>query len=514
MRTRPTLALRLLNGIELLGNRLPDPVTLFVIGAALVLVGSHFAAVGGWSIENPVTGKVETAISLLSSEGLQWVWLNLVGNFTGFPPLGVVLVAMIGIGVAEHSGLIGTLLRSVVQVTPRALLTPALVFVGINSSMAADAGYVVLPPLAAAVFMRSGRSPVVGLCAVFAGVAAGFSANVLITSLDPLLQSFTQEAARILDPDYVVDVRCNYYFMIVSTFMLTLVGWAVTSWFVEPRFTREQVEAQIRYASGSEAEDGSSTGERLTRREGMGLLAAAIALVISGGVVIAQILPEGAPLYGQVERRPGVPMSVWVEAIVPILFVLFLIPGIAYGVVAGTIRSDRDIARMMGKTMSSMGPYVVLAFFAAQFVKWFDYSNLGRLIALEGVQFLQQLALPWPLLILAIIVMTALLNLFIGSASAKWALLSTVFVPVFAGVGISPELTQAAYRVGDSITNSIAPLNPYMVIILVFMQRLDPKAGLGSLISMMLPYAVAFFFVWTAMLLAWVGLGIPLGPGN
>src|SRR5690606_828776 len=307
MRTRPTLALRLLNGIELLGNRLPDPVTLFVIGAALVLVGSHFAAVGGWSIENPVTGKVETAISLLSSEGLQWVWLNLVGNFTGFPPLGVVLVAMIGIGVAEHSGLIGTLLRSVVQVTPRALLTPALVFVGINSSMAADAGYVVLPPLAAAVFMRSGRSPVVGLCAVFAGVAAGFSANVLITSLDPLLQSFTQEAARILDPDYVVDVRCNYYFMIVSTFMLTLVGWAVTSWFVEPRFTREQVEAQIRYASGSEAEDGSSTGERLTRREGMGLLAAAIALVISGGVVIAQILPEGAPLYGQVERRPGVP---------------------------------------------------------------------------------------------------------------------------------------------------------------------------------------------------------------
>jgi aminobenzoyl-glutamate transport protein len=503
-----------LDWIERVGNRLPDPVTLFAIGAFAVLFGSHIAVHFQWTVTNPTTGADEVAKSLITPEGLRWVWLHLVSNFTGFAPLGVVLVGMIGIGVAEHTGLVGALLKGIVQITPSQLITPAIIFVGVMSSMAADAGYIVLPPLAAAVFMRSGRSPVVGLCAVFAGVAAGFSANLLITALDPLLQSFTQEAAQILNPDYQVDIRCNYYFMIASTLLVTLVGWGVTSWVIEPRYSPEVVAEQIRYVTRNDPDASSAEEQGLNSREVLGLVVAAISLLIAGGLVVYQIVhPEGA-LHGQEERRPGVFMNVWVEAIVPILFVLFLIPGVAYGITVGTVRSDRDIAMMMGKTMSSMGPYIVLAFFAAQFVSWFNESNLGRLIALEGVAMLQRMALPTPLLVLAIILLTTVLNLFIGSASAKWALLSTVFVPVFAGVGISPELTQAAYRVGDSVTNSIAPLNPYMVIVLVFMQRLQPRTGLGSLISMMLPYTIAFLLAWSVLLMFWMAFDLPLGPGN
>ena len=480
----PQLKGGLLDRIERIGNRLPDPVTLFVLGAALVLVGSEVAARAGWTVENPTTGQVESVKSLLSSEGMQWVWRNLVGNFTGFAPLGVVLVAMIGIGVAERSGLVGALLKGIVLITPRSLLTPAVIFVGVMSSMALDAGYVVLPPLAAAIFMRAGRSPVVGLAAVFAGVAAGFSANLLVTGLDPLLQSFTQEAAEILDPDYRVDIRCNYYFMIASTLMITVVGWITTRFVVEPRYSAVDVRAQLAAAAVSDQE--GDEARSLSRNELKGLWWALAALALAGGGVLLLIFIPGAPLNGTIEPRPGWKLPIWVDVIVPILFVLFLVPGLVFGIATRTVASDRDVSAMMGKTMSSMGPYIVLAFFAAQFVSWFGESNLGKLIALEGVELLQSLQMPLWLLVVSIVLLAAVLNLFIGSASAKWALISTVFVPIFAGVGVSPELTQAAYRIGDSVTNSITPLNPYLVIILVFMQQYQPNAGIGSLISLML----------------------------
>ncbi|GIW95607.1 MAG: aminobenzoyl-glutamate transporter [Pirellulaceae bacterium] len=511
--TRRTWIARWLNWIERIGNRLPDPVTLFAVGALLVLFGSAVAEALGWQAVNPATNELVKARSLLSPEGLRWVWLHLVENFTAFPPLGVVLVAMIGIGVAEHAGLIGALLKSVVVVTPQKLLTPAVVFVGVMSSMAADAGYVVLPPLAAAVFAQAGRSPIVGLCAVFAGVASGFSANLFITGLDPLLQSFTQQAARILQPDYVVDVRCNYYFMIASTIVMTLTGWAVTHWLVEPRFTPEEVGEQIRYAE-SQGVASATGGTGLSREERRGLLAAVLTLLAGSALIVWMVFSPNGALSGKVEKRPGVFTDVWVDAIVPILFFLFLLPGIAYGIAAGTIRSDRDVARMMNKTMAGMGSYVVMAFFAAQFISWFNESNLGKLVALEGVELLRQWRLPVPLLLVAVILLTTVLNLFIGSASAKWALLSTVFVPIFAGMGIRPELTQAAYRVGDSVTNSIAPLNPYMVIILLYLEKLKPRAGIGTLIAAMLPYAACFLVVWTLLLLGWVAAGLPLGPGD
>lgn len=512
-KAKPTTAGGILDWIERVGNRLPDPVTLFVVGALAVLVCSEIAARTGWSVANPTTGEMETVKSLLASDGMRWVWQNLVSNFTGFAPLGVVLVAMIGIGVAERSGLIGALLKSIVLVTPQSLLTPAVVFVGVMSSMALDAGYVVLPPLAAAVFARAGRSPLVGLAAVFAGVGAGFSANLLITGLDPLLQSFTQEAAQILDPNYQVDIRCNYYFMIASTIMITFVGWATTRMVVERRFTADDIAQQME-AAGTEAKPDADDAHTLTATDKKGLLWATIALLATGGCVLSLILIEGAPLNGKVELRPGWELDVWVQVIVPILFVLFLVPGLAFGLATRSIKSDRDAATMMGDTMKSMGPYIVLAFFAAQFVSWFGESNLGKVIALEGVALLQSWQMPLWLLVISIVLLACILNLFVGSASAKWALIATVFVPIFAGVGISPELTQAAYRIGDSVTNTITPLNPYVVIMLVFMQQYKPKAGIGSLISLMLPYTVAFLLSWIIMLIIWMLLGLPLGPGD
>lgn len=505
----PSSGLSILGTIERLGNRLPDPVTLFVAGAMVVLVGSEWAARAGWCAVNPATGEEVAAQSLLSSEGFRWVWQNLISNFTGFPPLGIVLVGMIGIGVAERSGLLGTLLKAMVVVTPASLITPSVIFVGVMSSMASDAGYIVLPPLAAAIFAQYRRSPLVGLATVFAGVGAGFSANLLITGLDPLLQSFTQTSARILVPDYVVDERCNYYFMIVSTGMITVVGWGVTRWIVEPRFSSNDVREQIQVAGLAAASDQAESETKLSPLEKRSLLAGLLGFLISGGLVTSLILVPGAALHGTADGR-----AVWLTVIVPILFFVFLVPGVTYGMASGSIRSDRDIAKMMNETMRTMGPYVVMAFFAAQFVSWFNHSNLGVLVALEGVEFLRTLELPVWSLVLAIIGLSALLNLFVGSASAKWALISTVFVPVFMGVGISPELTQAAYRVGDSVTNPIAPLNPYIVVMLLFMKRVIPHGGIGSLVSLMLPYSLAFVCCWSILLIIWMALGLPLGPGD
>jgi len=505
--------LGILDWIERIGNKLPDPVTLFMIGALLVLIGSELAVRFGWQAAHPTQpGVIVEARSLLRPEGLQWVWDTMVTNFTGFRPLGVVLVAMLGIGVAERAGLLGALLKLAVLATPAALLTPAVIFVGVMSSAAVDAGYVVLPPLAAAVFAKAGRAPLVGLAAVFAGVGAGFSANLLITALDPLLMGLTEEAAQLLNPDYTMRPDCNYYFMIVSTIFITLIGWGVTKWIVEKRFSQADIDEQVRTGMASMGGGASGGGgDHVTDLEVRGMLAALGAFIVCSALVLALVLVPGWALHAEGTKEDP---AKWPDAIVPILFVLFLIPGIAFGAAAGTVKNDRDVARMFGESMSTMGPYVVLAFFAGQFVAWFGQSNLGFLIAVEGVTFLRQFNLSSALLVIAIIMLTCTLNLFIGSASAKWALIAPVMVPLFMGLGLSPELTQAAYRVGDSVTNTIAPLNPYIVVMLVFMAQWKKDAGLGSIVSLMLPYSLTFGILWTCLLLAWMAFGAPLGPGG
>jgi aminobenzoyl-glutamate transport protein len=532
-----------LDRIERIGNALPDPTTLFALGALLVVVGSELAVRSDWTVEKTLTRPVTEAVldasgeplhdasgapltrpvldaqgdpreervrvevratSLMSSQGIYWMLNTLVDNFTAFPPLGVVLVGMLGIGVAERSGFIGALLEATLLAVPGSLLTPTVFFVGVMSSMGLDAGYVVLPPVAAALYQAVGRSPLVGLGAVFAGVSAGFSANLFLTSLDPLLAEFSTASARLIDPGYAVAATANWWFMIASTFLLTGVGWAVTAWWVEPRMA-----ARASAGGGAQAREAgdASPVASLGPRERRGLALAVAAAVAATALFALLTWIPGAPLHGADGAFPR-----WVRVIVPLLFLAFLVPGVVYGLATGSLQSDKDVARSMGESMSAMGPYIVLAFFAGQFIAWFAHSGLGEMLALTGGRALAAASLPPAFLMVAFIGVVAVGNLFIGSMSAKYAFFAPVFVPMFMQAGIAPELTQAAYRVGDSVSNVITPLNPYVVILLVFMQRYAKDAGIGTLVALMLPYALVFGVVWSLLLVAWVLLGVPLGP--
>jgi aminobenzoyl-glutamate transport protein len=492
----------LLGTLEQLGNRLPHPITLFALGALCVMALSQVAVTRGWSVES-AKGVVEP-VSLLSSDGLFWAFSSSVDNFKNFPPLAIVLVGMLGIGLAERSGFLPNLLRASLSRVAPVLLTPMVFFVGVLSSLTLDAGYVVLPPIAATLYAGAGRSPLAGIAVVFAGVSAGFSANLWVTGLDPMLAGLSTSGAQIVDPKYHVAATANVWFLFVSTFLLTAAGWAVTALFVEPRLAARSAER-----GGPSPRAADDKTEALSKREWGALRVGVAAFGATALLFLALTWIPGAPLHGDSGRFPR-----WVEAIIPILFVSLFVPGLAYGIRAGTLRSDRDVATMLGDTMASMGPYIVMAFFAAQFIAYFAHSHLGEMLAVAGGNWLVEMALPPAFLVVAFVATTALANLLIGSMSAKYAFFAPVFVPMFMQVGISPELTQAAYRVGDSVTNVITPLNPYLVIILVLLQRYDRNAGFGTLVSLMLPYALAFGVVWTALLLLWMGLGLPLGPAG
>lgn len=501
---------RLLDRVERTGNALPDPITLFALLALSVVAASWLASVFGVSAVHPGTGETVTAVNLLSAEGLRRMLTEAVDNFTAFPPLGLVIVVIIGIGVTERSGLISTALRSLLQAVPDSLLTATLVFAGIMSNVAVDAGYVVVVPMGAVLFAAAGRHPMAGLAAAFAGVSAGFSANLLITSLDPLLSGLTQEGAQLLDEAYVVQPTANYWFMLASTFVLTGLGAWVTSRFVEPRLGTWNPEDGVEGAAGAAVDE-------VSERERRGLRMAAIASVVLTVVVALLVVPAGAPLRDAGAVAAGEPWYIQVrpflDSIVTLLMLGFLLVGLVYGVVAGTIRSDRDVARMSSEAVAVLGSYIVLAFAAAQFVAWFGWSNLGLIVAIQGAALLQGIGFTGLPMILAFVVVAAFINLFIGSASAKWAVMAPVFVPMLMLTGYSPEMVQAAYRVGDSTTNIITPLMPYFPVIIAFAQRWDRKSGLGTLISAMVPYSVVFLLGWLAMFAVWVLLGLPLGPG-
>ena len=488
--------MKLLDRIEAIGNRLPHPVTLFIAGTVVIIVLADLAVYCNWTVRSPL-GETLKVNSLTSAAGIWWLLGHMVENFILFPPLGIVLVGMLGIGMAERTGLLPELLRFITLHTHRKLLTPAIIFLGIMSSMALDAGYVVLPPIAAALYLTAGRSPLTGIAAAFAGVSAGFSANLAITAIDPLLAGFTQSAATIIAPGYQVAVTANWWFMIVSTFLLTLTGWWVTTAWVEPRC----VNYRLNPVESSYPQQGDSTGKAL--------IYAGLSFVIILFLFLACIYIPGAPLHGQ-----GQHFSRWVEVTVPLLFLLFFIPGVIYGFTVSSIKNDKDVAIIMGKTFADLGPYIVLAFFAAQFIEIFRYSGLGVMLAITGGQWLAALHIASPLLLCSFILLVLFANLFIGSASAKYAFMAPVFVPMLMLVGFSPELTQAAYRVGDSVSNVITPLNPYMVIILAQVQKYVKDSGMGTVVTLMLPYTVTFTIIWSSLLVLWLLLGIPLGPGG
>ncbi|MGL4308651.1 MAG: AbgT family transporter [Cetobacterium sp.] len=493
---------KFLDFVEVGGNKLPHPVTLFFIFALAIIIISGIADKVGLSVTytglNRATNSIEEMTvntrSLLNGEGIRYIFNTMVGNFTGFAPLGTVLVALIGVGVCEGTGLMSAFLRKIVLATPKSAISAMVVFAGVMSNVASDAGYVVLTPLGAVIFLSFGRHPLAGLAAAFAGVSGGFSANLLVGTIDPLLAGISTEAARLLNPTYEVTATANWYFMAVSTFIITALGAFVVDKIVEPRL-------------------GKYTGEykgdmnELTDLEKKGLLSAGISIIIFVGVMLYLTVPANAIL------RVNGNLNAWTSnGLVPTMMLAFLIPGIAYGISAKTIKNDKDVASLIGKSLGTMGGYLALAFAASQFIAYFSYTHLGTILAVKGADFLKNIGFTGFPLIIAFVIITGFINLFMGSASAKWAIMAPIFVPMLMQLNYSPEFTQIAYRIGDSTTNIISPLMSYFAVTVAFAQKYDKNTGLGTLISTMLPFSIVFMLGWIVLLFIWYMFGLPLGP--
>lgn len=494
-----------LDAVESLGNKLPDPAVLFLLLMLLVWVASWWLAGVSFSEIDPRNGKPLEVKNMFAGTSLTAFMAEMVRTFVNFPPVGVVLVAMLGLGVAEHTGFIAAALRALLAITPRTLLTPALVAVGVLSHVAVDAGYVLVVPLGAVMFLAAGRHPLAGIAAAFAGVSGGFSATLFLpSSLDPLLAGLTQASANVIDPGLVVNPLNNFFFTTASAFLVIAVGWAITDWVIEPRLRGTPVDGD-----GGGVPEAPQTPDAAERR---GLLWAVASMAVALLLLVASALPETSAWRAPTGEL-AVAKAPLMQSIVALIFVLFLIPGVVYGYASGSIRSHRDIVAGMGKAMSGMGYYLVMAFFCAQFLYAFGQSNLGALLSLKGAVLLKALDLPMAVTLIGIVLLSGVVDLVVGSASAKWALIGPVMVPMLMALGVSPDLTQAAYRVGDSTTNIITPLMPYFPLIVVFCQRYVRSAGIGTLLALMLPYSLVLLVAWTALLLGFWGLDIPLGLG-
>ena len=504
---------RLLNGIEWLGNLLPHPVVLFLFFIGALLLASALGAYFDISAIDPrpegakgrAADGVIRVVNLLNGEGLAKMVENLVKNFTGFAPLGSSLVALLGVGIAERSGLIAAAMRGVVLSAPPRMITFAVVFAGVMSNLAAELGYVVIIPLAGMIFYSLGRHPLAGIAAAFAGVSGGYSANLLIGTLDPILSGITQQAARLIAPDYTVGVEANWYFMSVSTFMIVFLGFIVTDKIIEPRLGKYDKN------EGDAAQEGINI-EKLSPTEKRGLRAAFITVLALGVLLSLTVLPENGvlrnPETGKIANSP------FMHGIVAFIFLFFSAAGIAYGRVAGTMKTTDEIIDGMTNSMRSMALYLVLIFFVSQFIAYFSWSNIGPVLAVKGSEFLKSIGLTGGLLMIGFILICAFINLMIGSASAQWAVTAPIFVPMLMLVGYSPETIQAAYRIGDSVTNIITPLMSFFGLILAVAIRYKRDTGVGTMVAMMLPYSVAFLTGWSLLFYVWVFVfGLPVGPG-
>ena len=498
---------RILNGVERIGNKLPDPVFLFlwlILGLiALSLVGAGL----GWSAVNPVTGDTLQAQSLLSPENLERLFIGMPSTLADFPPLGIVITIIYGASVAERTGLFGTAIRGALLNAPKSILTPVVVITGMVSHHASDASYVVVIPLAAVIFAAAGRHPLAGLAAGFAAVSGGYAGNLFPGASDALILGITEPAARLIDPSYSVNIAGNWFFIVGVVVVFTPIIWFLTDRIIEPRLGAWTPSAAAP-VSAAEAEEKKG----LTREEKRGLLWAGLAIL---GMIalwtLVTFLP-GSPFVDP-EAEPAQRFNPLYKSLVAFFATTFFVAGGAYGAGSGTVKSHRDMVRMMVEGIAQLAPYIVLAFFAAHFVAMFNWSGLGPILAVNAAAGLKAIDLPAPILLIAVLLVSCFFDLFIGSASAKWSALAPIVVPMFMLLGISPEMTTAAYRMGDSVTNIATPLMSYFPLILTFAQRWDPKFGLGSLMSTMLPYAGCFLIAGLLMIAAWVTFDLPLGPG-
>lgn len=500
---RRGLIIRFLDGLEWLGNKLPDPAVLFLIGMIATWLISGYLSRIEFTETLPGDQTPIAVKNLLSLEYFAHFLASMVEEFVGFHPLGVVLVALLGVGVAEHSGFINAVLKNMLNWTPQKLLTPMLILVAIISHTAADAGYVLVIPIGGVMFYASGRHPLAGIAAAFAGVSGGFSANFIPSGIDPLLSGLTEEGVKLVDPERAVNPLCNWGFTAASSVLIIFIGWFLTDRVIEPRLKRTPIDGD---------RDKMPEMAELTGRDQLAMWMGLLALGICIALLTLWAMPADsalrAPDGSLTSMRPAAPLM---SAIVPLIFLLFLAPGVVHGYVSSKFTSHRDVVQGMTKVMETMGYYLVLVFFTALFIAAFRDSNIGVLVAVKGANFLRDVGAPAPVTVVGIILLAAIVNLLIGSASAKWAMLSPIFVPMLMLLGISPELTQAAYRVGDSTTNIITPMMPYFPLVVVFCQRYVKSTGIGTVAAMMLPYSIVFLVTWTLFLLAYWGLGIPLG---
>ncbi len=564
----------ILDLIERLGNKIPEPAILFALFAGVVILIAAIGDAAGWTVQpvqpsvqlvdkvgpdghverhadgTPIqvpmldaNGRPEITLkpkgdpiaprTLLTSEGVYWMFSSMLRNFTHLPALGLIFVSILGIGLAEKFGMFGAAMRGLAQIAPKRLLTPIIIMIGANSSLASDAGYIILPPLAAALYAAMGRSPIAGLAAAFSGVAGGFCAGFSLNASDTFMAGQAQQAAHIIDPERDVLPTANWFFKAASVLVLMLAGWLVTDKIVEPRLLAAEK------ARGASTDQQTIQSMSLTSLEKRGLLAALATMILVTGAFLALIFIPGAPLHGEGQQTlanghvlisgprdalkgdsPGAlrlvesPGHRWAHVIVPMMFFVFLLPGMAYGIVVGTLRSQKDFIEAMQSGVRSIVPVLVIMFFLGQFVEYFKYTRLDRMLAYAGGQLLVDASLPVPILIVAFVFLVVLGDFAMSGLMSKFAVMAPIFVPMFMFVGISPELMMACYRIGDSVVNVITPLNSYALIVLAVLQKYKPGAGLGSQIALMLPYSVVYFAVWTGFLLLWYAAGFPLGPGG
>ena len=500
-----SLPSRFLSAVERIGNRLPDPVFLFlwlIAGLiALSIVGSSL----GWQAVNPVTDEVMKAKSLLSPENLEKLFIGMPKTLAEFPPLGIVITIIFGASVAERTGLFVTAIRGALLSAPRFILTPAVVVTGMVSHHASDASYVVVIPLAAVIFAAVGRHPLAGLAAGFAAVSGGYAGNIVPGASDALILGITQPAAQLIDPGYTVNIAGNWFFILGVVIVFTPIVWWLTDRVIEPRLG-------VWNPGGDAAPPAPEEKQPLTADQKRGLIWAGLVILAMVGIWTLITFLPGSP-FVDLEVEPEQRFNPLYKSLIAFFAITFFTAGAAYGVGAKTIQSHHDLVRMMREGIIQMAPYLVLAFFAAHFVAMFNWSRIGPIIAINGAEALQAMALPAAFLLVCVLLLSSFLDLFIGSASAKWSALSPVVVPMFMLLGISPEMTTAAYRMGDSYTNIMTPLMSYFPLILAFSRRWDGTMGVGSLLALMLPYALCFMVAGIGMTVGWVMLDLPLGPG-
>ena len=492
--------IRFLFMIEKYGNKLPDPVTIFLGLAVLILIFSAIGSTAGLSAINPATDERIEVVNLLSGEGISTILTNFTSTFAAFPPLGFVLVIMIGVGLAESTGLLKAAINVSILKVHKKLIVASIVFVGMMSNVAGDAAFIIIPPLAGMIFYTIGRHPLAGVALGYASVAGGFSANLLINTTDVVLVGFTQTAAETINPDYLANPAMNYYFIAASTIMLVPVAVLVNKYFVEPHLGK--------YMDVYEEEK----IEKTTKSEMKALKWAFIAILIFVGIIIAIIIPENSFLRNQ-ETGSLIDGSPFMASIVPLTMFLFLLPSLVFGIMTKKFKSDKEIVSHMNKAMAGMGGFIIFMFAASQMIAFFDWSNLGQITAINGARLLENTGITGFPLLVSFVLLAASINFMISSNAGKWALLAPVFIPMFMLLNIDPAMTQAAYRIGDSVTNTITPMMAYFVITLTYAKKYEPKLEIGRFMSILIPYSIMFLIAWLIFMAIWYFLDLPVGPG-